>query len=193
MDFLIISSSKLKIMLNKSEMQEFGLDKEELDYSRSDVRCAFWKILDIAAAECGFQCKGEKILIQFYPAKSGGEIFITKLGILSKSAERSLADSPRVAMLTSEVKIYKFDDLSSIARAVHINQKSLPEKIRAYTGDDGEYYLIFEERNEKALVSILEFASRIPSELEAYIAERTKMIENPYVTFEKIYRDLLSQ
>jgi negative regulator of genetic competence, sporulation and motility len=177
-------------MLDKSEMKKFGLDKEDLDYNEPEVRNSFWKILDIAASECGFKCKGEKILIQFYPAKSGGEIFITKLGLLSKNAENSLAASQRVAMLSSELKIYKFDDLYSIATAVHINGKSLPEKIRAYTGEGGEYYLIFEERNEKAHVSILEFATKVPNQLEAYIPERTSVIENPYMTLEKAYQDL---
>ena len=187
MEFLIISPTKLKIMLDKVEMKKFGLDKEELDYSQPDVRSSFWKILDIAAGECGFECKGEKILIQFYPAKSGGEIFITKLGVLSKNAEYTLSVSQRVAMLSSEVKIYRFDDLNSIATAVHINQKSLPENIRAYSAERGEYYLIFEQRNDTSVASMSEFANKIPNELEAYIVERAELIEKPYETFEKLY------
>ena len=114
MEFLIINENKLKIMLDKTELLKFGLDKEELNYNEPEVRNSFWDILDIAEAKCGFHCKGEKILIQFYPAKFGGEIFITKLGLISKSAERSLVDSPRVAMLASEIKIYKFDDIHSL-------------------------------------------------------------------------------
>ncbi len=188
MEFLIVSPNKLKIMLDKSEMRKFRLDNEELDYSQPEVRSSFWKILDIAAAECGFECKGEKILIQFYPSKSGGEIFITKLGILSKNAERSLGSSQRVAMLTSEIKIYKFEDLSSIVTAVHINIDALPEKIKAYSGIDGNFYLIFEERNTSSLVSMSEFAKEVPRELEFYIAERASLIENPYETFEKLYQ-----
>ena len=190
MEFLIISSNKLKIMLDKAEMIKFGLDKEELDYSHPDVRSSFWNILDIAANECGFKCKGEKILIQFYPSKSGAEIFITKLGILSKTAERSLASSDRLGMLCSELKIYKFDELSSIAKAVHINKNTLPEKIRAYRGYEGGFYLIFEDRAPDSHASMSEFANRIPDELEAYIEERSELIENPYESFEKIYLGL---
>jgi len=187
LEFLIISNSKLKIMLDKSEMRKFGLDKDDIDYSDSGVRDAFWKILDIASCECGFQAKGEKILIQFYPSKSGGEIFITKLGLLSKSAERSLSSSPRVAMLSSDVRIYRFDDLASIVTAVHISKNALPEKIKAYSGERGEYYLVFEERGS-ALSLMSEFATEIPRELEAYISERTTEIENPYESFEMIYK-----
>ena len=188
MEFLIISSNKLKIMLDKAEMQKFGLDKEDLNYSLPEVRSSFWNILDIAAKECGFSTKGEKILIQFYPSKSGGEIFITKLGLLSKSAERSISSSQRVTMLSSEMKIYKFEDLASIVTAVHINLSKLPEKIKAYSADSGEYYLIFEERSLGSLSLMSEFGTEIPSELDSYIAERTMEIENPYQTFERLYK-----
>ncbi len=187
MEFLVVSANKLKIMLDKSEIEKFGLDKEEIDYSEPELRNSFWNILDIAEQQCGFHCKGEKILIQFYPAKFGGEMFITKLGLLSKSAERSLADSPRVAMLTSKVKIYKFDDLWSIAMALHINRKYMPDKIRVFSRETGEYYLIFDERNSGAIVSMSEFASKIPCDVENYIIERTQEVENPYEVLEKYY------
>ena len=187
LEFLIVNSNKLKIMLDKTELAKYGLDKEELDYSEPEVRNSFWDILDIAEQKCGFHCKGEKILIQFYPSKSGGEIFITKLGLLSKSAERSLVESERVAMLSSEMKIYKFEGIDSIAMALHINRKFMPEKIRVYLNDTGEYYLIFDERNSGAVASMSEFASKIPSEIESYIIERTEEVEKPYETFEKYY------
>ena len=170
-------------------MKELGLDKEELDYSDASVRSSFWKLIDEAERECGFRCKGEKILIQFYPSKSGGEIFITKLGLLSKSTERSLAASPRVAMLSSELRIYKFDDANSLAAALHISKDSRPEGIRVFSKDTGEYYLIFDERSFSPRASILEFASKIPSELESYIIERTVEVENPYEIHDGYFND----
>lgn len=183
MEFLIISSNKLKIMLDKHEMIEYGLDKEELDYSHPEVRNSFWKILDTAANKCGFQCKGEKILIQFYPAKQGAEIFITKLGILSKSAERSLSESSRVAMLSSKVRIYKFDDSSSISSALRATQNMLPEEIKVFEAENGEFYLVYEERCESTVPIMSEFGCEIPKELEAYIGERGVLISEPYKSF----------
>ena len=182
MEFLVISDNKLKIMLDKAEMKKFGLDRADIDYSEAEVRCAFWDILDIAAKECGFKAKGEKVLIQFYPSKSGGEIFITKLGLLSKSAERSLSASQRITMLSSEIKIYKFENLSAISAALRVSASRLPEKIKVFSGEGGEYYLIFEERNTKAASVMSEFGVEIPSKLEAYIAERTVKISSPYKT-----------
>lgn len=176
----MIGGGKLKIMLDKAEVEKFKLDKEELDYSDPEVRNSFWNILDIAEEECGFLCKGEKILIQFYPARDGAEIFITKLGILSKSAERSLSASSRVAMLSSDVKIYKFDDLSSIKRALKITQSFLPERIKVFFGEGGEYYLVFEERLGFSIPVMAEFGTELPKELEGYIGERANLITDPY-------------
>ena len=90
-------------------------------------------------------------------------------------------------MLASQVKIYKFDDAWSIAMALHTNKKYMPEKIRAFSKDTGEYYLIFDERNSDKNLSMSEFASQIPSEIESYIIERTSEVESPYETFEKLY------
>ena len=177
LEFLIISENKLKIMLDKKEIQRFGLDCEELDYTNPNVRNSFWNILDIAEKECGFHAKGEKILIQFYPAKSGGEIFITKLGILSKSAERSLSESPRVAMLSSKIKIYRFDGLSALKGALAVSKGVMSENMRVFLGEGDEYYLIFEDRSENSVSAISEFGSELPRELESYIIERTELVE----------------
>ena len=174
-------------MLDKDEMKKFGLDKEELDYSEPAVRNSFWQILDIASVECGFSTKGEKVLIQFYPSKTGGEIFITKLGSLSKSAERSISSSSKVAMLSSETKIFRFDDLNSIVSAVHVNFSNLTDSVKAYLAENGYYYLVLEERNNSKLGVMSEFASEVPKELEAYIRERSKIIDNPKQTFEALY------
>jgi negative regulator of genetic competence, sporulation and motility len=174
----VISENKLKIMLDKNELLNFGLDKEDVDYSDPAVRNSFWDILDIAERKCGFKCKGEKILIQFYPAKTGGEVFITKLGLLSKSAERSLRESPRVAMLSSKLKIYKFDSLSDVVTALKITKKDLPENIRVYSSEKEEFYLIYEERREEQSYVMSEFARELPRELEPYIIERAKLLES---------------
>lgn len=188
MDFLKISSTKLKIMLDDGEMKKYGLDKAELDYSDPELRAHFWQILDEASTKCGFKTRGEKILIQFYPAKSGGEIFITKLGPLSKSAERSLSSSERVAMLSSEIKLYRFDDIQSISSAIHIAKESISDDAKVYFADNGSFYLMTEERGGSGAHNALsEFSEEIPLEMAEYIKERSRKVEEPIATFEKLY------
>ena len=175
MEFLVISESKLKIMLTKLEMKKYGLDLPELDYQDKEVRTAFWQILDEAKAKCGFDTKGEKVLIQFYPSHSSAEIFITKLGVLSKSAERSIVGSDRIAMLSSEIRIYRFSCLGSLIDAIRQNSDVLSEEAEAYLSENGSFYLIGEERNLRSS-SFSEYGEEVPKALEAYIKERSRLI-----------------
>ena len=187
MEFLRVSESKLKIMLNINEMKKYGLDSPELDYSDKEIRASFWKILDEAKRSADFDTGGEKLLIQFYPASFGGEIFVTKLGALSKSAERSIAESDKIAMLTEERRIYRFDTLSDLARAVCINFDVLSATTEAYLSDEGIFYLLTEERNLRPGSSFTEFGTELPKSLASYIRERARPIANPIENLIALY------
>ncbi len=187
MEFLKVSENKLKIMLDKSEMKKYKLEDAELDCTSSTLRGGIWEILDRAKSECGFYARGEKLLVQFYPSKSGGEIFVTKLGALSRAAEKSISSSPRVAVLDSGTKIYKFESLDVLSSAVHAALSSLPGDMRAYSGEGGEYFIAFEDRSECSPL-ILEFARSVPAVLESYIREHSIPISRPLETLDKLYR-----
>ena len=45
MDYLIVSEGKMKIMLERSEVEKYGLLSSELDYSDKNVRASFWRLL----------------------------------------------------------------------------------------------------------------------------------------------------
>ena len=76
MEFLVVSKSKLKIMMSRDDMKKYGIDGEDIDYDNPKIRRSFWKILDEAKERCGFEASGDKVLIQYYPSKDGGEIFV---------------------------------------------------------------------------------------------------------------------
>lgn len=182
MEFLVVSDSKLKIMLTKEEMKRFGIDKEDIDYDDPKVRRAFWQILDVARAECGFEVAGDKVLIQFYPSKDSSEIFVTKLGILTGSAEKSISRSNKVAMLSTKRAVYRFSDLDSLLSAVHIIEPwEFERPPRAFFGEEGEYYIIADERctlGKCADVSkVTEYGVEIPSILAPYVVEHANEID----------------
>ena len=181
MEFLIVSSSKLKIMMSREGMEKFGISDSDEDYSSPEVRRALWKILDTARDECGFDVSGDKILIQFYPTKDGCEIFVTKLGKIGASAERSITKSQNVAMLSSKPSIYKFPNLEAlISASKNVLCETLSRAVRLYASDDGEYYLMLEERNSPPAPSELlvfgEFAKEVPKSLEPYIIEHSEHV-----------------
>ena len=79
MELIMISSSKLKIMLSADDMQKYSLDAD-IDYADSKTRKAFQAILEEAKQKTGFDTESEKIFIQLYPSRKGGcEVYITKI------------------------------------------------------------------------------------------------------------------
>jgi len=179
MDYLIVSEGKMKIMLERSEVEKYGLLSSELDYSDKNVRASFWRLLDDVRAASGFDTAGEKVLIQFYPVSFGAEIFVTKLGSLSKSAERTVCESNKIAMLSEERRIYRFEILSDFLRALAANRDILSDRSEAYLSEDGKIYLIAEERNLRPYSSFTEFGTELPKTLAGYIRERTREIPEP--------------
>ena len=178
MEFLVISENKMKIMLNAEEVRCYGIESEKSDYRDPVIRKAFWKILDRASEECGFKVTGDKLLIQYYPSKSGAEIFVTKLGKISLGVERSISATDSVAMLSSRNMIYRFENLEELGRLCKQIHKSISESSGdVYFSEDGCYYLFFEERSDFSTLSpfsiVSEFAEEIPQTMEVYIKEHS--------------------
>ena len=178
MEFLLIGESKIKIVLSSDEAKDQGLDTTSADVSGPVARRVFWRILDMAKSEVGFDPKGDKVLIQLYPLASGGcELFVTKLGILSESSARLVSKSDRIAMLSKSRSLYSFDDLDHIigaSRAVKSITGELSPKSDVYVDGD-KYYLSIEEYGKGGepveFPCILEFGMGLTAELSSYIYE----------------------
>ena len=182
MEFLVVSDSKLKIMMNSEEMKSFQIDGDDIDYENPKVRRAFWRILDKARERCGFDVSGDKILIQYYPSKDGAEIFVTKLGLLPNGDVRTLARSNKVAMLTTGTSVYKFTSLSSLLGAIRLIDTEVCEGVpRVFFDGDDSYYVVSNERrsySEKCnLTFLFEYGNEVPSVLFGYIAEHSRELD----------------
>ncbi len=182
MDFLVVSDSKLKIMMSRDDMKKYGIDGDNIDYDNPKIRRSFWRILDVARSECGFEASGDKVLIQFYPSKDGCEIFVTKLGLISAGAERTIAKSSKVAMLSTRRAVYKFPSFSSLVSAAKIIESEECERPpKAYFDEQGSYYIIADERrgpigHASEISPINEYGREIPENLAAYISEHSSEI-----------------
>ena len=71
MELILISDSKLKIMLTRDDMQQYALNCDTIDYDNTETRRAFWSILDEAKHRTGFDAAAERVFIQLYPSKEG--------------------------------------------------------------------------------------------------------------------------
>ena len=177
MEFLLVGESKLKIVISEEEMHRFGL---EGDYSSSACRRSFWRILVLAEEEVGFRTDGDKLLIQFYPLKSGGcEAFVTKLGLLPKESARLVADSDRVTTLSKRRSYYAFDTVD-LARAFAASLKVPYPCADLYLGEGASCYLAVEEYRKGGesveFPIILEFSRPLTADLEYFVTEHLSLV-----------------
>ncbi len=108
MELILISSSKLKIMLSPDDMREHRLCCDSVDYGNTETRRAFWSILDEAKQQTGFDAASSRVYIQLYPSRSGGcELYVTKL--LQKADERRTEKPPDGRELT-----FRFEGVSPL-------------------------------------------------------------------------------
>ena len=178
MDFLLIGESKIKIVLSPDEAERYKLDSSSPDLSGAGARRTFWRILDMARSEVGFDPAGDKVLIQLYPLNGGGcEIFVTKLGILSEASAKTVCRSDRIAMLSKRRSIYSFDgpdEIISAARAIRSHSADTLPESDVYT-DGRRYFLSVDEYGKGGepleFPCILEFGTALAADLFDYICE----------------------
>lgn len=185
MELLIISENKLKIMLNSEDMQKYGLLGAEPDYDDPPTRKKLLRILDDVKAECGFDTAADKLLIQLYPSRDGGgELFVTKLGLLSTSAEQSLKRSRGVGVFCRGTEIFFTPLFSSLLSMAGIcRELRYIERSHLFFEEGRGYYLVLDQRGSGGAPSPLwplyEYAEPISPTRRAYIEEHAELlIEN---------------
>jgi len=81
MELIVISHTKIKIMLTRPDMARYELTTAHIDSTDERTRCAVRHILADADKQVGFDTEGQRLFVQFFASKDGGcEIFVTKLG-----------------------------------------------------------------------------------------------------------------
>ena len=180
---MLICESKLKIVASEEEMKEYRLEISGCEQGGQRLRRAFWQVLDMAKSEVGFDPAGDKVLIQFYPIKTGGcEIFVTKLGILPESSARIVSKSNKIEVLSRHRGFYSFDsleDLCTFCRTIKkISNDGVPASDVYFDG--GRYFLSVEEYGKGGetveFPCILEFAKGLTADFSIYIFEHADLI-----------------
>ncbi|MBQ4561621.1 MAG: adaptor protein MecA [Clostridia bacterium] len=169
MELILISDSKLKIMLSQKDMTKYALHIEDINYDNTETRRAFWNILDEAKHKTGFDAAKERIFVQVFPSRCGGcEIFVTKLenGVSADDLSVSVAKK-------KPGTIYRFSDINDLLTVCSIlSQRGYEGESSAYC-DEKSYYLSISDEplfideyadmreNKKYIYHILEHCDRI--------------------------------
>lgn len=169
MELILISDSKLKIMLSQKDMTKYALKIEDIDYDNTETRRAFWNILDEAKHKTGFDAARERIFVQVFPSRCGGcEIFVTKLEKGVSPEDLSVSVAKR-----NTNTIYRFSDINNLLSVCSILSKRGYDGESAVYCDDKSYYLSITgdqlfideyadmRENKKYIYHILEHCERI--------------------------------
>ena len=141
MEFLLVCKTKLKIVLDKEEVERYRLSDFTSEES-PELRERLSEILLEAEERVGFRTDGERLLDSYYPTRlSGAELFVTVLG---STAEES--------------SFYVFPSLTDLCRAASAADYS--GESRAYLLPSGEYCI---ELPTYADTVLSEFADPTPA------------------------------
>lgn len=158
MELILISDTKLKVMLSEDDMKQYDLNCDDIDYENTETRKAFWNILDEAKNRTGFDASGDRVFVQVYPSKKGGcELFVTKLGNIMDREKRkkqrqngisSLAVRIRDEKFNRKFHFFRFSNMEQLLNAcAQLKKNHYSQSSSAYSADyDSTYYLeLFEE------------------------------------------------
>lgn len=101
MELILISNTKLKIMLDESDMRKYQIGSD-VDCAEATTRKAIRTLLECAREQIGFNTDGMEIFVQLYTSKRGGcELFVTKS--LSESDENEVHERIRSHIATDGI------------------------------------------------------------------------------------------
>ncbi len=168
MELILISNSKLKIMLSAEDMKKYNIECD----GETALRRGFKPVLDMARRDCGFDTEGGRLLVQVFPSRGGGcEMFITRVALESGKAK------------DRDASVCIFDSIGTMSRLCRIlRERGYGKESAAYEVSAGAYALILPEfdRSEALPLGaavISEFGNRRDCEnIEGYIKEHALAI-----------------
>ena len=167
MELILISNSKLKIMLSAEDMKKYNIECD----GGSALRQGFKPVLERAHDDCGFDIESGRLLVQVFPSRGGGcEMFVTRVAL---SGGDGLSDA--------SVCIFEnMQSMVALCRILHV--RGLGRESEAYALPEGAFALILPEfdRDERLPLEaavINEFGYRRDCEkIEGYIKEHARAI-----------------
>ena len=186
MEFIMIGESKIKVMLEKKDMEYYDITSTDIDYENATTRRAFRKILQDVRESTGFDVSAEQVLVQIYPSKDGGcEMFVTKLSQKKSEAEKHTSHPKEMTMLSIRHAGYlfsSFEDLLLCAKEAKNRGFHLSSSL--YRTAYGKWLLLIEEKTSSSpkrsigrLSFLEEFAEKKKgSPTLAYITEHSQPV-----------------
>ncbi len=149
MELILISETKLKIMLTADDMENNGISDELLTYGEKDVRKIFEGILEQAKIKTGFDSSTGRLCVQVYPSKDGGcEVYFIRKPDGDKIS--ATKEKTPIQRKKKEYCVYLFEGISNAVTVCSILKKSGYSNESALYADkkangESRYYLVLQE------------------------------------------------
>ncbi len=181
MELIMMSDTRLKVILTRVDMENYHLDFDGDDYDNARTRRAMMRLFDEVKRRVGFDIADDRILVQIWPGADGGcELFVSKLESKASSGRKT----PRITACDFETLIYKFTtlkDLILVCQTLHMRGYKKPSEVLA--GEAGDWYLVLDGVEVTSPVSPLafigEYAEKQGASLPPHILrEHAKILAN---------------
>ncbi|MEG1869406.1 MAG: adaptor protein MecA [Oscillospiraceae bacterium] len=111
MEIFMINSQKIKVILDKQDMERMNITVESLDYLTAQARKTILQILADAKQKTGFEPMGTKLYIETFPEETGGCILL----LTGRAEEKKLPDTTK--LLPAIPVLFGFEDLEVLITA----------------------------------------------------------------------------
>ncbi len=129
MEFILVNSVKLKIILSDEDMKALRVTPSSLDYASAETRAALEKILERARLSTGFDSSHARLVVRAFPSKDGGcELFLTKKSRLLPEPEENRKTACKKSRLSERtdkrgkkeyLAVGAFDPLADLCVRLH--------------------------------------------------------------------------
>ena len=177
METILIKTDRLKITLTESEMNEYGIDCDRMDYSTTETRSAIWKVLDDARRQTGFDAAKSNVLMEIFKSKGGGcEIFVSR----EKDKSRELP-ALRLSSGRTEHHACVFGSVEKLLDACAM-LKEASEPCSALVSEENKCYLLLASgSNAEALSDYADKIVPCDGRSLSYIKEHYRLISEDAV------------
>ncbi len=139
-----IAKDKVRIFISYDDLDERGIDRDEIWQNGRKVQELFWDMMETAYAEVGFEIAGPIAVEAFTMPTEGVVVIVTRVPSLPGHTKADDDEDTDVEMDTDFSSfVFKFADFEDLVRAAHaLHEYQLDGRLFEY---EGEYYLFFDE------------------------------------------------
>lgn len=139
-----IAKDKVRIFISFDDLEERGIDKDEIWKNGRKVQELFWDMMETAYVEVGFEVAGPIAVEAFTMPTEGVVVIVTRVPSLP-SAEDEEEDTIQLHPDPLSNFIFEFDDFENVIRAAYaIEDYGANAKLFAYKG---AYHLYCDEKS----------------------------------------------